>query len=166
MISQDATAPISDEQTERRRMLDRALNSILVVVAVQFFLGMWVNLFGSFPPNNSTAQAAVSFTGDPALIAHIVFGIMLFVGGLFVLFLSLKDVWRPVRVFALVGVVATVVTGVFGLSFVYSGYGDNVASFAMAIGFAAILTTYYEALVALRSHPLAAQGSVERASGE
>jgi heme A synthase len=151
---EDSGMQSSSEGRERRRRLDRALNGILLVVAIQFFLGMWLTLFGSFPSSNPTLQAATSDSGDPALVAHIVFGAILFLGGVVVLFLAQRDPWRPIRIFAVLAVVATVVTGIFGLDFVYSGYTNNVASFSMAVGFAAILTVYYEALVALRSHPL------------
>lgn len=143
------------EAIVRRRRLDRALNNILLVVAVQFALGIWLNLFGSFPRGSSSLVSAITDAANPILVAHIVVGILLLLAAISVLVLSRRDPFRRLRALSVAGIVAMVVTGFFGLSFVYSGYSNNVASFAMALGFVAIVTIYYESLVALRSHPLA-----------
>lgn len=137
----------------RRERLDRAINGFLLLVALEFILGMWLNLYGLFPSSNSAAAAITDGT-NPALIAHMVVGVLLFVGSIGIVAQARRDPYRPVRVFALAGVIAVLLTGFFGLGFVYSSYANNAYSLGMAIGLLAIVTIYYEALVALRSHPL------------
>lgn len=152
-MSEDLPAA-STESTKIRQRLDRALNGILLVVAVQFVLGMWVNLFGSFPQADSGALGALLDANDVALSLHVVVGFVMLVGSLFILRLSWRDAWQGIRRFTAVGVVAIVLAIPFGEAFVYTGYSNNGESFAMALAFVAIVTAYYEGLVALRSHPL------------
>ena len=137
----------------RRQRLDRAINGYLLLVALEFILGMWLNLYGVFPTSNSAATA-ISDSGNPALIAHMVVGVLLFVGSIGIVAQSFRDPYRPGRVFTMAGMIAVVLTGLFGLGFIYSSYGNNAYSLGMALGLLAIVTIYYEALVALRSHPL------------
>lgn len=137
----------------RRQRLDRAINGFLLLVALEFILGMWLNLYGVFP-SSSSATAAISDSGNPDLIAHMIVGVLLFVGSIAIVVQSLRDPYRPVRVFAIAGLIAVVLTGSFGLGFIYSSYDNNAYSLGMALGLLAIVTIYYESLVALRSHPL------------
>lgn len=145
--------PVNAVTVRRRQRLDRALNGFLLLVALEFILGMWLNLYGVFPSSNSAATA-IGDGGDPALIAHMVVGVLLFLGSIGIVVQSMRDPYRPVRVFAIAGIIAVVLTGLFGLGFIYSSYGNNAYSLGMALGLLAIVTVYYEALVALRSHPL------------
>jgi heme A synthase len=140
---------------ERRARLDRALNLILIVVAVQFVLGIWVNLYSTFPSGNDAPSAALT-SGHPWLVAHVAVGILLFLGAIGIVAQAWRDPFRPMRGFALGGLVAVLVAGFSGYAFVLSGYSNDAASFVMALGFVAIVTAYYEGLVALRSHPIPA----------
>jgi len=141
------------DATHRKR-LDRSLNLLLLIVALEFALGIWLNLFGRFPSSSSYASA-LSDGSDPILALHIAVGAILFLGSIGLLVQAWRDPYRGLRYFALVGVVAVLVTGLSGSGFILSGYSNNVDSFAMAIGLLVVVTVYYEALVALRSHPLA-----------
>jgi heme A synthase len=143
----------ADAMTHRRESLDRSLNRFLLVLAAEFAIGMWLNLFGKFPSGNSYADA-LTFGRDPVLALHIAVGVFLFLWSLGLLVQAWRDPHRTVRYFALVGTVAILVTGLSGSGFVLSGYSNNVASFAMAMGLLVIVSVYYEALVVLRSHPI------------
>jgi hypothetical protein len=149
---------------EVRRRVDRAFNGLLLVIAVQFLLGMWIYLFA--PPSISgTFSAAVTDTTDPALIAHIVVGIILGVGAIATTALSFRDSFRPLRGFALGGLASIVFAGLAGSGFVYSGYSSAGDSFLMAVGFVAAVTFYYEGLVRLGKAPRAGPGLSPAVSG-
>jgi heme A synthase len=140
---------VTSEVTRSR--LDQLYNLILGLIGLQFFLGMWLNLFGNFPKESNSLGGALSFTADPVLIAHIVLGILLGIGALGLLARSWSDPLRTLRWFALGGVLGVVFAAVTGSGFVYSGYSNNVDSFLMAVGFGIALTAYYEGLVRLRA---------------
>jgi hypothetical protein len=137
-----------------RARLDRAINGLLIVVGIQFLLGMWLNLFGSFPTGAGNVGTALTDAADPVLIAHIVFGILLIAGGVAIVLLAWMDALRTIRWYALAGLASNLVAALAGSEFVYSGYSSNAASFLMAAGFAAAVTAYYEGLVRLRAAPL------------
>jgi hypothetical protein len=139
---------------QRRRRLDRSFNGILLLIAVEFFLGIWLNLFGSFTGAGSSIPQALSDTGAPVLVAHIVVGVVLLLGAIIALVLSWGDPNRALRWFALGGLLAIVIAGSAGNEFVMASYSNNYASFGMAVGFAAALTAYYEGLIVLRARPL------------
>jgi heme A synthase len=147
----------------RRTRLDRSLNGYLLAVALQFILGIWLNLYGGFPSSNSAASA-ITDAGDPALVLHTLLGLLLFVGSVGIVVQALRDPYKPVRVLAVTGMIAVLLTGLFGFGFVYSGYANNAYSLGMAIGLLAVVTIYYETLVALRSHPLGGLNAIAFAS--
>src|SRR5579863_3654746 len=129
--------------------LERTLNGVLTVLAVEFFLGIWLNLFGTFP--GAGFGPALTDTADPVLIAHIVVGILMFVNGAVVLGLSFASRTGPLRWFAAAGLFGILLAGASGGDFVSTGYTDNVASFTMAVGFSIALTAYYQQLLRLRT---------------
>ena len=139
-----------------RSRLDRALNGILLGIGVQFFLGMWLNLFGAFPLANSSFGGALTDGSDPILAIHTILGVFLLVGAIAVLVLSFRDHLRMIRWFTLTGLVGMILAGVGGSGFVSTGYSSALSSFLMAVGFAVALTGYYEGLVRLRTYPLPA----------
>jgi heme A synthase len=135
----------------RRERLDQMLNGLLALIGIQFFLGMWLNLFGSFPTGSGSLGTAVTFTSDPILILHILLGILLVVGAIVLVARSWPDPMRSMRVFSLAGLAGLVFASLAGSGFVYSGYSSGVDSFLMAVGFGVALTAYYEGLVRLRA---------------
>lgn len=143
----------SDAELVHRKRLDRSLNLLLLLVAAEFAIGMWLNLFGRFP-SSSSYESALSYGADPLLALHIVVGAILFLGSIGLLVQAWRDPYRALRYYALVGTLAILVTGLSGSGFILSGYSNQVDSFAMAIGLLVVVAVYYEALVALRSHPL------------
>lgn len=134
-----------------RARLDQLYNLILGLIGLQFFLGIWLNLFGSFPSGSGGLGAALTFTADPVLIVHGALGVVLGVGALGLLARSWSDPLRTLRWFALGGLLGVVFASATGSGFVYSGYSNNVDSFLMAVGFGIALTAYDEGLVRLRA---------------
>jgi heme A synthase len=141
--------PTPSEQ--RRARLDRSLNGILALIGVQFFLGMWLNLFGSYPSGSGGLGTALTYTSDPILIAHIVVGVVLGIGALVLVVQAWADPMHSMRWFALGGLVGILFAAATGSGFVSSGYSSGVDSFLMAVGFAIALTAYYEGLVRFRA---------------
>jgi heme A synthase len=138
----------------RRARLDLSLNAILGLIALQFFLGMWLNLFGKFPMGSGGLGSALTFTSDPILIAHIVLAIILGLGSIALVIRSWSDPLRSVRWFSVGGFVGLAFASITGSGFVTTGYSSGVDSFLMAVGFAIALTAYYEGLVRLRADRL------------
>jgi heme A synthase len=136
---------------ESRARLDQLFNVILGLIGIQFFLGMWLNLFGSFPSGSGGLATAFTFSADPILIAHVTLAAILILVALVLLGLSWLDRLRSLRWFGLGGFLGLVFASATGSGFVYSGYSSGVESFLMAVGFAVALTAYYEGLVRLRA---------------
>ncbi len=124
------------------------------LIAVQFFLGMWLNLFGIFPGGSAGLGATLTYTADPVLVAHIVLGVILVVGALSLLGLAWWDPLRATRWFAVGGLLGLIFAAATGSGFVYSPYSNDADSFLMAVGFAIALTAYYEGLVRLHADRL------------
>lgn len=137
----------------QRRRLESSLNGILALIGIEFFIGMWLNLFGAFPSIPTLAAAVTDFTA-PLLVAHIVLGLLMGLGAVLVLFLATRDPYGNIRWFALGGLLGVAFAGIAGSAFVTSSYSNNYASYGMAVGFAIALTSYYEGLVAIRGQPL------------
>jgi heme A synthase len=147
-----------------RPRLVRSLNGILGLIGLEFLIGMWLNLFGTFPASNPTLAAAATDTSSPLLIAHVVIGAFLGLGALVILILSFRDPYRTLRWFALGGLIGVAIAGFAGSAYVGSGYVNNDASYVMAVGFAIALASYYEGLVALRGRPVIPEPPVVAAS--
>jgi heme A synthase len=145
---------VATAKVDPRAGLDLRFNVILGLIGLQFFLGMWLNLFGNFPKGSGSLGTAATFTADPVLIAHIVLGVVLVIGAVALLGFSWSDSLRATRWFALVGLLGILFASATGSGFVDSGYSDNVDAFLMAVGFGVALTAYYEGLVRLRADRL------------
>jgi heme A synthase len=139
---------------KRRARLDQSIDGILALIGIQFFLGMWLNLFGSFPRGSNTLASAITFRTDPILIAHIVVGIVLGLGSLALVVRAWSEPVRSVRWLTLAGLVGVLFASITGSGFVTSGYTNNFDSFFMSVGFAIAVTAYYEGLVRLRADRL------------
>jgi heme A synthase len=131
--------------------MDQLLNGILALIGIQFFLGMWLNLFGNFPTSSGGLASAITFTADPILIAHIVLAVVLTLGALALVARAWSDPMRSLRWFVVAGLLGLIFAAVTGSGFVYTGYSNGIDSFLMAVGFAVALTAYYEGLVRLRA---------------
>ena len=153
-------ASADDDALAATRALRAIVRALLLLLVAQYLLGEWVNLFGSFPAGSPSLGSALVDLSDPALEAHLLVGIALLFGSL----LALAFAWATERrVLALagtlgfVGVLGAVVAGAF---FVYSGYSNNAASFAMAglflLAFAGFASAHFLAERRLREPRLAA----------
>jgi hypothetical protein len=116
----------------------------IVLLFLQFLLGMWANLFASFPgPLPLLNPIDQIFTQGPALLAlHVVIGVLLGIVSIAGLVSSIYT--RDRRLILLeVGALASIVfAGESGIEFVLSDYQDDFYSFSMAAGFILVFLLY------------------------
>ncbi len=115
---------------------------MLMLLAVQFLLGMDVNLFGAFPETSDVLQVLESST-DPALTVHMAVAFILLALAIAVAVLAFRRPlpWK-VSWIAVGGVLGVLWAFESGIEFVLSGFSNNAASFSMAAGFLAAVVIY------------------------
>jgi ACR3 family arsenite efflux pump ArsB len=142
MTSPPAAAPPSTQKqrTEPRQAGLRQANlAILIVLIVQFALGMGVNLYVTLPAAGHPGHA--SWFGNGALLAfHAALGIFLILAAIFVLVRAIMARNVTIIVTSAVGLVAILLAAFFG-----SGFTDKLTdgySIGMALAFAVALACY------------------------
>ncbi len=123
------------------RRFSRTLRLLVILLSAQFLLGMWVNLFGTFPTTKSVG-AALRYGGDPVLTAH--YGLAVLIALLAVV--AVVVVPRPASgvLWGMVmgGLVSIGWATLSGIELVLSGFSNDLASFSMAVAFIAATTFY------------------------
>jgi len=118
------------------------LRAIVVLLSLQFVLGIWVNLFGSFPSTDSVS-AAVMYGGDPVLTGHYLLAVVLLLLAVVVVYVSIRPgVPARLRWYALGGLLSIVWAWAAGLEFILSGFSNGGDSFSMALAFIVAMTFY------------------------
>jgi ACR3 family arsenite efflux pump ArsB len=142
MTSTPAAAPPSTQKqkTESRQAGLRQANlAILIVLIVQFALGMGVNLYVTLPAAGHPGHA--SWFGNGTLLAlHAALGMFLILAAIFVLVRSIMARNAAIIVTSAAGLVAILLAAFFG-----SGFTDKLTdgySIGMALAFAAALACY------------------------
>jgi hypothetical protein len=135
-----------------RRRLSALTTLLLVLLQVQFLLGMAVNLFVKIPDSHPGAKPSGYFTGAAQSVAwaatqgslwlqlHAIFGLLLVLLALLLLTLALRSQrrsWIVACVFGLVGVLGG---GFNGASFL--NYHEDFSSLLMATGLAVATAAY------------------------
>jgi hypothetical protein len=126
-------APSADN---RVRGLRANCFAAVVILLVEYGLGIWVNLYGHLPASDHGANIASGFahavaSGPVGLSIHAVLGVVLIASAATAVVRAVS-VGRPVLIgSAVTGLVAVVVAGLSGARFV--GDGGNAASMSMAI---------------------------------
>jgi ACR3 family arsenite efflux pump ArsB len=142
MTSTPAAAPPSTQKqkTESRQAGLRPANlAILIVLIVQFALGMGVNLYVTLPAAGHPGHA--SWFGNGTLLAlHAALGMFLILAAIFVLVRSIMARNADIIVTSAAGLVAILLAAFFG-----SGFTDKLTdgySIGMALAFAVALVCY------------------------
>jgi hypothetical protein len=130
------------------------LSVTLGLLLFQFLMGMWLNLFAQFPTTSTTTQFGSSMMSammstmmsSPLMLimmVHMMNGYLLFFLSIAILAVSL---WLgrlfPI-ILAAVGLVSVLTAGISGLSFMFSGFQNNLYSYTMAAGFISAFTVYF-----------------------
>jgi len=137
----------ADGEGKKRRsfkVLKAVVSVSVVLLFLQLLLGMWTNLFTTFPtPSQSVNPIDQIFTeGPPLLTLHVVIGLLL--GILSIAGLVGAAYIKNRRLIALeaCALVSVLVAGESGIEFVLGGYQENVFSYTMTVGYVMLLATY------------------------
>jgi hypothetical protein len=143
-----AARPAAVQQARRLAGLRRASLTTLVLLVVQFGVGIGVNLYVSLPAGSSRS-AGQAFSNGAALALHVVLGLLLIVSAIGLLVQAIMARYWPVIVAAALGLVGLVVAAGQGFSFVHDS--TNAASMGMAGAGCVALLCYAAVLYLVRS---------------
>lgn len=111
------------------------LRGLILLLVVQFVLGVWLNLYGKFPDTKSVARAAM-YSGDPVLSAHMALAVVLVLAAFVVAIYAFTAEAPPrLRWFTLGGFLALLAAYEAGVELIVSGFTSNVDSAVMAVAF-------------------------------
>lgn len=128
----------------------------LLLVVVEFLLGMWVNLYDTLPPSLRAAFESPYVTQDQALVAHIVVGVLLGVVAVaLVAWAALRHRPRLLGV-GVGGLLGVLIAAGGGSEFLSTG--DPIYSFLMALGFLMAMGAYFRGVHSLTRPPRGAPG--------
>jgi hypothetical protein len=142
----DTAAGVPAVQARRLAGLRQASLGALVMLIVQFGLGIGVNLYISLPAKGSAGDA---FSNGPLLALHVVVGLLLIVTAIGLLVRAIIARHGPVIAAAAVGLLAIATAATQGFSFVSDG--TNAASLTMGLATAAAMLCYVIALYLVRT---------------
>jgi hypothetical protein len=145
---QAAAPPAARKRASREAGLRPASLAILIVLIVQFALGIGVNLYVTLPAAGHPGHS--SWFGNGALLAlHAALGMFLILAAIFVLARAVMARNVTLIVTSVAGLVAILLAAFFG-----SGFTDKLTdgySLGMAIAFAVALACYAVGLYTLSS---------------
>ncbi|MHB1909372.1 MAG: hypothetical protein ACYCQJ_10960 [Nitrososphaerales archaeon] len=153
---QESSSSLKQEQPNNRLgPLKPVLGLILLDLAIQFVLGMYLNLFGIFPSQISSGGMMSAMMGGSmptmsALMVHMLNGYVLGVLSLVVLGFSVYTKKMRLIVISIVGIAFISLAGISGLAFMFSAFSDNLLSFTMALGFIGGFAAYFFEVYSLR----------------
>ena len=124
----------------------------LMLLAIQFLVGMVVNLYVRVPSVHPGASASNYFVGfvqgvvwamvhsELALVVHTVLGLLLVLASFILIGFALTHRQRVWIIISLIGWVGIIGAGFNGASFL--NYGHNFSSLLMSIGFLVAVVSY------------------------
>jgi heme A synthase len=136
----DAAAPTRASRVARLRV---ASLGVVVMLILQFILGMIYNLYGTVP----TTKNSIGLFSTPVIALHVILGLLIGIAAIVLLVRAIQarhklSIWLTV-----IGLLAILVAGSAGLGF--AGNGDNSASLGMSLGFAVAIACYIVLVFAL-----------------
>jgi hypothetical protein len=134
-------------QAQASRLVRLRLSSLgaVIMLIVQFVLGIVYNLYGTAP----TSTKSVGLFSSPDLALHVILGILLFIAALGQLIRAIAVRHRLSIWLSAVGLVSILGAGFAGLGF--AGSGASSASLGMSLAFATALACYVVLVFALPS---------------
>jgi hypothetical protein len=135
-------AAVSAQPSQLARLRGASLG-LVVMLIIEFILGMIYNLYGTAP----TATKSIGLFSSPVIALHVILGILLGLAAIALLVRAIQarhklSIWASA-----LGLVGIVGAGFAGLGF--TGSGAAGASLGMSIAFAFALVCYIVLLVAL-----------------
>ena len=146
MSETHATARVTG-QAQASRLVRLRLSSLgaVIMLIVQFVLGIVYNLYGTAP----TSTKSVGLFSSPDLALHVILGILLFIAALGQLIRAIAVRHRLSIWLSAVGLLSILGAGFAGLGF--AGNGASGASLGMSLAFAVALACYVILVFALPS---------------
>ncbi len=134
---------------------------MLLALLLQFLLGMWLNLFATFPQLTGNgfggmmgSMMSFMFSGGMAVVMiHMMLGFVIVTLAVVLLAASAAvNSERKARtvLLAAAGLSSIIFAGILGLAFMFSGFQNNVYSYLMAVGFILAFMAYFAELLLLR----------------
>ncbi len=141
-------------QTNRLKALRILLIIILVLLGLQYELGMIVNMSNPaaippFPFSRPAVDDALHSVG-PAAMVHAETGVLLMLLSLIIMIVSLLSHRRGAQVFGVLGLLSILFAAYGGLSFVLSGFQNDGSSHNMATNMLLSFTLYFLELYVLK----------------
>ena len=134
-------------QAQARRLVRLRLSSLgaVIMLIVQFVLGIVYNLYGTAP----TAEKSIGLFSSPVLALHVIVAILLVIAAVGQLVRAIGTRHRLTIWMSAVGLVAILAAGFAGMGF--AGNGAAGASLGMSLAFAVALAAYVVLVFALPS---------------
>ena len=127
------------------------LTLMIVLLFIQFILGIFINLYVSFPSLNSISQVGpeVFPSNYITVMLHMMLGFLILIVSLIMILVSFRIGSAKLVFSSVVSSAFVVVAGVSGLLFLFNEY--NRYSFLMAISFIIIVISEFYYLYSLKS---------------
>lgn len=135
----------SDDPLDAVGAVRNLARGLLLLLALQYLLGEWVNLFGSFPGGPPSLGSALVDGSDPALALHLLVALALLFGALLAFAFGWASQVRRLRLATGLGFLGVLLAAAGGAWFVYSGYANDGASFLMAGAFLLVFSAFVSA---------------------
>ena len=144
--SQEVIGQYPASQNGRRiHLLLTGVMAELVLLAMQFVLGMWMNLFALFPTSSvafpTYGMMNVMFS-VPELMVHMMNGVLIGMLSLMIFVMSLMGGYRKSAMLSVIASISIFLAGMSGLEFILTGFQNNVLSFTMSLGFVVAVISY------------------------
>jgi hypothetical protein len=148
-----ATRAAGRTQAERLVRLRGASLGVVVMLIIQFILGMIYNLYGTAP----TSAKPIGLFSGPTIALHVILGIVLGLAAIARLVRAIGARHSLTIWLSALGLLSIIGAGFAGLGF--TGSGAASASLGMSLAFAAALACYGALIVVLPSAAAATEGS-------
>ena len=133
------------DQAVRLARLRRSSLGVVVMLIVQFILGMIYNLYGTAP----TSTKSIGLFSSPDIALHVIVGILLLIAGIGQLVRAIGTRHRLAIWLSGIGLLA--ILGAFFAGIGFAGSGAAGASLGMSLAFAVALACYVVLVFALPS---------------
>ena len=140
-----ATRAAGPTQAERLVRLRMASLGVVVMLIIEFILGMIYNLYGTAP----TSTKAIGLFSSPTIALHVIVGFLLGLAAIVQLVRAIGTRHSLSIWLSALGLLSIIGAGFAGLGF--SGSGAAGASLGMSLAFAAALACYVALVVVLPS---------------
>jgi hypothetical protein len=120
-------------------------------LVVQYALGMYVNLFVSFPANATEGQLWEFAWAQPSLAAHIILAILILLAAITLCVRGIRSKNRQWIITSSIGLAAVLAAGASGATFIPTQ--TDLYSYSMSLAFLIAIFAYAWALFSSRLNP-------------